>query len=379
MHFGAYYFPGYHSDPRTDSWHGVGWTEWDVVATARPRYSGHQQPKVPAWGPFDESEPVWAQKQSELAAEHGIDFFIFDWYWYQNGPFLNAALDRGYLAPEVTRNTKFALMWANHDWMNIHPSSAGQDPALLLSGIVTNDEFDTMAAELVNKYFTHLDYFLVDGKPYFSIYQSETFTAGLGSTAAAAQAIARLRDAVSYAGLPGLHLNLILADRAVLPGEATSATAASQIDALGADSTTSYVWIHHVDPAEYGYPQSDYPSMAAAIRPVWDQLGQSQSVPYFPNVTVGWDSSPRTVQSDRYENRGYPWMAVLNRNSPAEFETALISAIDHELASPHDTKIVTINAWNEWTEGSYLLPDTVHGLGYLEACRNAKASRGTRP
>ncbi len=32
--------------------------------------------------------------------------------------------------------------------------------------------------------------------------------------------------------------------------------------------------------------------------------------------------------------------------------------------------ILTINAWNEWTEGSYLEPDTVYGLGYLEAIRD---------
>ena len=281
-------------------------------------------------------------------------------------------MDTGYLAPDVTRTTKFALMWANHDWLNIHPSSAGQDPAVLLSGAVNHEEFDSMVVELVSRYFTHPDYFLAEGKPYFSIYQSETFAIGLGSMARATRAIGRLRDAVTAAGLPGLHLNLILADRAVLPGEATAARAADLVNTFGADSTTSYVWIHHVDPADYGYPKSDYERMADAAPRVWDLLQDAQSVPYFPNVTVGWDSSPRTVQSDRYENRGYPWMAVLDGNTPQAFGTALNRAVDHERASTHSTPIVTINAWNEWTEGSYLLPDTVHGLGYLRACQDAK-------
>lgn len=46
----AYYFPNWHSNPRNDKWHGTGWTEWEVVKCARPRFSGHQQPKVPIWG-----------------------------------------------------------------------------------------------------------------------------------------------------------------------------------------------------------------------------------------------------------------------------------------------------------------------------------------
>ena len=33
------------------------------------------------------------------------------------------------------------------------------------------------------------------------------------------------------------------------------------------------------------------------------------------------------------------------------------------------TPMVTINAWNEWTEGSALLPDTVNGTDFLERIR----------
>jgi hypothetical protein len=40
---------------------------------------------------------------------------------------------------------------------------------------------------------------------------------------------------------------------------------------------------------------------------------------------------------------------------------------------------VTINAWNEWTEGSYLEPDTVHGLKYLEAVRDVFAPASAAP
>jgi hypothetical protein len=93
-------------------------------------------------------------------------------------------------------------------------------------------------------------------------------------------------------------------------------------------------------------------------------------VPYHPNVTMGWDPSPRTVQSDRFVNLGYPFMARISGNTPEAFRTALVRV--KEFLDKHDDrpKIFTINAWNKWTEGSYLEPDTVHGLAYLQAIQS---------
>ena len=71
----VYYFPEYHADARNDKWHGKGWTEWELMKAARPRFEGHRQPKVPAWGYFDESDPQWAAKEIDLAADSGITAF----------------------------------------------------------------------------------------------------------------------------------------------------------------------------------------------------------------------------------------------------------------------------------------------------------------
>src|SRR5262245_29790739 len=100
----AYYFPQFHRDRHNDLWHSPGWTEWELVRAARPRFPGHRQPIRPAWGYFDQSDPVWAAREIELAADHGISCFLFDWYWYEDGPFLAAALERGFLgAPNRDR------------------------------------------------------------------------------------------------------------------------------------------------------------------------------------------------------------------------------------------------------------------------------------
>src|SRR5438552_3401226 len=93
---GAYYFPNYHVEPRNEANYGPGWNEWELIKHATPRWPGHKQPIAPAWGYEDESDPVVMAKKIDAAADHKLNHFIFDWYWY-DGPFLNRGLDDGFL------------------------------------------------------------------------------------------------------------------------------------------------------------------------------------------------------------------------------------------------------------------------------------------
>lgn len=102
----CYYFPNYHVDARNEAAHGEGWTEWELVRRAEPRFPGHQQPRVPAWGYTDEADPAQMAQKIAAAADHGIDAFIFDWYWYDDGPYLQRGLDEGLIV--TFHSTKIA-------------------------------------------------------------------------------------------------------------------------------------------------------------------------------------------------------------------------------------------------------------------------------
>ncbi len=367
----AYYFPNYHVDPRNERDHGPGWTEWELVRRAEPRFPGHAQPKVPAWGYEDESDPRAMARKIDAAADHAIDAFLFDWYWYDDGPFLERGLEKGFLqAPNVER-LRFAIHWANHTWINIHPAKMSRSPfsesPVLYPGPVTRATFDTVTEYCIERYFRHPSYWRIDGKPLFAIYELACLLDGLGGLEATRDALASFRRKVEAAGFPGLELNAIVWSIPILPGETAVREPAELLRALGFDSVGSYVWVHHVPLNDF--PETSYPAVAEAAYAHWERSAEAYGMPFYPNVTMGWDSSPRTVQSDRFLNVGYPFTPTLAGNTPAAFEAALRRARAFLDTRPAGRRILSLNAWNEWTEGSYLEPDTVHGMGYLEAIR----------
>ena len=364
---GAYYFPNYHVDPRNETMHGKGWTEWELVKRGEPKFPGHYQPRKPLWGYEDESDPRVFARKIDAAAGHGLTHFIFDWYWYNDGPYLNRGLENGYLKAANNSRLRFCLMWANHDWLEIHPAKLKVKPLLLYPGAVTRNTFDGMTDYIISTYFKHPSYWKIAGAPYFSVYELFRLVEGLGGVAKTRDALDAFRKKTRAAGFPDLHLNAVTWGVKILPGEKSVGNPKELLAALGFSSTTSYVWIHHVALPEF--PVTGYEYVAKRAQKYWRRASAENGLPYHPNVTMGWDSSARTCQSDVFTNQGYPFMPVLGGNTPAAFRKALAAARQFLDSRPDQPRILNINAWNEWTEGSYLEPDSVHGMKYLEAVK----------
>ena len=62
-------------------------------------------------------------------------------------------------------------------------------------------------------------------------------------------------------------------------------------------------------------------------------------------------------------------VSAVSNVTPQKFEKFLYKAKEFIDKHPDQTPLVTINAWNEWGEGSYLEPDTEFKYGFLEAVK----------
>ncbi len=220
----SYYFPNYHVDARNTQRFGDGWMEWELVKDARPRFPGHHQPNVPAWGYTDEANPAHMEQKIDAAADHGIDAFIFDWYYYDDGLFLERGIEEGFFGAKNNNRLKFGLMWANHDWIDIHPADTASllregGPELLYPGAVTPETWDRMTDYIIETYFKHPSYWLIDGSPYFSIYDLSRLVRSFGTVPATAKAMDRFEKKVIGAGFKGLHLNAVVWGHTILPSE----------------------------------------------------------------------------------------------------------------------------------------------------------------
>ncbi len=331
----AFYLPQFHRVPENDAWWGEGFTDWANVRRTVPAFAGHDQPLVPgALGWYDLADVGVMRAQAGLARRHGVHGFCFYHYWFHGRRILETPVEN-YLASDI--DLPFCLCWANENWSR---NWDGGNRELLLEQRHSPED-DAAHFRLLLRFMQDPRYVRVDGKPLLLVYRTRL----LPEPAATA---ARWRAMAERAGLPGLHLCKV---------EGMSAERDAPGD-VGFDAAVEFQpdWANlgdaRRDAAFGGHRVYDYDAFVAR------QLAKP-AAPYhrYPCVTPRWDNTPRRPKDS----------VVLLGPSPDRYRRWLSHAVESVAGLPGDERLVFINAWNEWGEGSALEPDLLRGNAYLEA------------
>lgn len=358
----AYIWPSCHDDSlgRAKLW-SEGTGEWEVIKKGNPRFEGHYQPRQPLWGYELDNDPKVVEKWIDVATDHGVNVFIYDWYWYEGGPYLESALNDGFLKAKNNSKMQFYIMWANHDvkhnYWNYH--RYGDDTSILWDAKVDWKNYKIIVDRVINQYFKQPNYLKINGEPLFSIFSVDKLLESFnGNVEETRKALDYFRDEVKKAGFPGLHIQWNQGGGSLM-SEARAGQFKERVKAMGFNSVAMY---------NMGGREEDYVAYGTNSIKIREQLDSVLDVPVFPCVSIGWDDTPR------FPAKGIKDVVHYN-NTPESFATLLSKAKKYADAHPEQPKIITINAWNEWVEGSYLLPDMLNGFGYLEAVKKVMVDR----
>ena len=351
----AYIWPSCHDDAmaREVLWpDGEG--EWEVIKKGNPRFEGHYQPRRPLWGYEHDNDPMVVEKWINTALEHGVNTFVYDWYWYDGKPFLESALNDGFLKAPSNEKMNFYIMWANHNvkrnYWNYH--RYGDDTSQLWSGGVDWDNFKIIVDRVISQYFHRPNYLKINGCPIFSIFSLSVFIDSFGGVEGAAEALAYFRAKAQEAGFPGIHFQGMSGGPSD-PSPERLDRIVRRVNGLKLDSFALY---------NMGGFDTDYLKHCENAKIIREGIDASLDVPVFPCVSIAWDDTPR------FPHKGEEHVTRYN-GTPENFAKALRIAKKYADEHPEQIPLISINAWNEWIEGSYLLPDEVNGYGYLEAVK----------
>lgn len=367
----AYVWPSCHDEVMSrDMFWNEGEGEWEIIKKGVSRFEGHYQPKYPLWGYQSDSDPNAVERKIEAAVDHGINVFIYDWYWYDEQPYLEEAINNGFLGARNNEKIQFYLMWANHDvYSNFWNPYRYKTDSLVWTGVVDWHNYKKIVGRVIEKYFKRSNYFKIDGNPVFSIFEFVNLIKSFKNLDGVKRALDYFRQETKKAGFPGLHIQLIgwgewsdltprLCDKLYMEG----LTINEIIDKLGINSITAYNW-------GGAKPQEDYlkwGEQAMIVQDNWDKM--LDDVPYYPNVSIGWDDTPRKLHLGKSD-------VVHYHVTPRSFGAYLQKAREYLQQHPRQTKLIIINAWNEWVEGSYLEPDMLWGYGYLESVKSVMSGK----
>jgi len=324
---GSYYFPGWYDASR-----------WEPVQRVAPQ-------RKPVLGWYDESNPEIIDWQIKWAVEHGVSFFLVDWYWSAGNTHLMHWLE-GFDKAKYRDQLDWAIMWANHNAPNTH----------------SKEDWIKVTQFWIDHYLKMPNYLQVDGKPAVYIWAPYNIRRDLGGSPQAAELLAISQQMAKQAGLPGITFIAMNAGNSL--GEAQT------LKAEGYVGNATYHW--WADAMSVAADAGHFPFSLVAERSKagWEQRREwltEAGLFYQPTADTGWDSRPWHGDKAR----------VISDRTTADFTKILRDAKSY--LDAHNENFLILGPWNEWGEGSYIEPNQEYGFEMLDAVHDVFCEPGPKP
>jgi Glycosyltransferase WbsX len=340
----AFYLPQFHPIPENDKWWGPGFTEWSNVTRGRPMFSGHYQPRRPGeLGYYDLRVKEVRHRQVELAKAYGIHGFCYYYYWFSGRRLLERPLDLMLADREL--DFPFCVCWANENWTRRWDGSE-QDV------LIEQQHFPDDPVRFIHDLAPVLRdrrYITVNGAPLLLVYRPAILPD-------VANILRAWRYTAEELGIPRLHVCAL-----------KSFGYGSGLDD-GFDAMVEFP-PHSVPDPDVSHQTPDVaPQFKGKICSYPDLVRYSAGLrtgiglPVYRGVMPGWDNTAR---------RGFNGH-IYDGVTPELYEVWLRRLLDYTRRHHEgDHRLMFVNAWNEWAEGTYLEPDEKFGYRFLEATARA--------
>lgn len=354
----ALYLPQFHPIPENDLWWGKGFTEWTNVGKAKPLFSGHYQPRIPAdLGYYDLRVAESRVAQAKLAKQYGIEGFIYWHYWFGNGKRLlerpiNEVLSTG--EPDFP----FAFAWANETWKGFAHGLKNRN--VLIEQLYPSEQ------DYIDHFYAILPalkdprYIRVNGCNLFMIYKPHQLPN-------AKSFIELWQKLATENGLKGFYFIAHHQSR-------TEHNLKSEEDSYKEFIDFGFDAVNFVRLNKFLENRSSLEKLLMRLkrsvlqRPV--VYDYDKFTPYFvsnidsinnvhPSIIPGWDHTPRSGKEG----------LVMNNTTPAKFRKHVQDVLSMTKEKPFEENVIIVKSWNEWAEGNYLEPDLKWGTSFLEVLK----------
>lgn len=356
-----FYFPQFYPTPENDKWWGEGFTDWDLVKAARSVHSAQVQPRTPIAGFYDQSHPETIEAQAALAKKYGVSGFNFYHYWFDGTVLLDKPIRN--LLENKNIDIEFFITWANETWTRQWIGKPND--ILIKQEHLPKEELWNAHYEYLKPFFADSRYYKIDNSPVLCIYRAELI-----------KEFSKWVDFINCKaredGFNGVHL-IALRAYEIADAEKTYKHFSKVVNFQPRYSINTHLkknsslrtyaekilrtapeWLQLKLVAMLGNAKYKKFSYQDYISTMQKDATHWHDKPVYQVAFPDWDNAPR------YKERA----TFFTDATPENFAKAL--DIIKEKTKIHSDKIIFVNAWNEWSEGAYLEPDTINGHKHLE-------------